>query len=188
MTRTEQKERRRLQILMTGLDLFVSKGYHATKTSDISKLAGISEGLLFHYFPTKHDLYMELVKMGSQETDLFPDVIENPYDILYNAINHFLTKIESNRVIAKMFALMNQAQNKEGTPEEIYKLACTVSTITDTIKIIELGQNQGVFREGDPLNLSYTFWNAFDGNMLELAKNPAMEIPKAEWLMGILIK
>lgn len=188
MTRAEQKEKRRLQILMVALELFVSKGYHATKTSDISKVAGISEGLLFHYFSTKEDLYLELVKMGVQGTALFADTIINPYELLYYAINDFFEQVESNRIIAKMFTLMNQAQNKDGTPEEVYKIASSVSIFEDTIKVIELGQQQGIFRDGDPLTLSYTFWNAFDGNMVELAKNPHMKIPKAEWIMAILLK
>lgn len=188
MTRAEQKEKRKLQIIITALELFVSKGYHATKTSDIAKAVGMSEGLLFHYFPTKQDLYLELVKMGVQGTELFTETITNPYDALYNAINDFFEKVKVNRVVAKMFTLMNQAQNKEATPPEIYEVASSVTTIVDTVKVIELGQKQGIFREGDSLTLSYAFWNAFDGNMVEIAKNPDMKIPKTEWIIAILLK
>lgn len=64
MTRKEQKEARRIQILKATLDLFVKRGYYGTKTSQISRQAGISEGLLFHYFPTKEILLEELVNIG----------------------------------------------------------------------------------------------------------------------------
>ena len=64
MTRKEQKEARRIQIIQATLDLFVERGYYGTKTSQISKKAGISEGLLFHYFPTKEILLEELVNIG----------------------------------------------------------------------------------------------------------------------------
>ena len=47
-TRKEQKEKRRQEILLAGLDLFVTKGYAATKITDIAKQAGMSTGLLFH--------------------------------------------------------------------------------------------------------------------------------------------
>ena len=47
-TRSEQKEKTRQDILAAGLDLFISKGYRATKISDIAKDAGISVGLIFH--------------------------------------------------------------------------------------------------------------------------------------------
>ena len=58
MTRKEQKEFRRQQIFQTALCLFVQQGYYGTKTSQISKCAGISEGLLFHYFPTKENPFV----------------------------------------------------------------------------------------------------------------------------------
>ncbi len=64
MTRKEQKEARKIQIIQATLDLFVERGYYGTKTSQISRRAGISEGLLFHYFPTKELLLEELVKIG----------------------------------------------------------------------------------------------------------------------------
>jgi TetR/AcrR family transcriptional repressor of multidrug resistance operon len=40
--------------------LFVERGLHATPTSAISKEAGVSAGILFHYFKTKDDLIDEL--------------------------------------------------------------------------------------------------------------------------------
>ena len=64
MTRKEQKEARKIQIIQATLDLFVERGYYGTKTSQISRRAGLSEGLLFHYFPTKELLLEELVKIG----------------------------------------------------------------------------------------------------------------------------
>ena len=49
-TRKEQKERRRQEIIYAALELFVSKGYAATKVTDIAKRLIMSTGLLFHYF------------------------------------------------------------------------------------------------------------------------------------------
>ena len=56
MTRIEPKEAKKMKIIQAALDLFVERGYYGTKTSQISRRAGISEGLLFHYFPTKEIL------------------------------------------------------------------------------------------------------------------------------------
>ena len=57
---------KREQILESALKLFVERGFHATPTSAITKEAGMSSGILFHYFPTKDDLivnlYIELKK------------------------------------------------------------------------------------------------------------------------------
>ena len=44
MTRKEQKEERRKAILFTALNLFVERGYHETKISDIADAVPMSVG------------------------------------------------------------------------------------------------------------------------------------------------
>lgn len=48
------------KIIETATRLFVERGFHATPTSVITKEAGMSAGILFHYFKTKDDLIIEL--------------------------------------------------------------------------------------------------------------------------------
>ena len=47
------------KILKAALELFVSRGFN-TPTSEITKKAKVSSGILFHYFPTKDDLILTL--------------------------------------------------------------------------------------------------------------------------------
>lgn len=68
-TRKEQKEQRRQEIINAALELFVSKGYAATKITDIAKKTNMSTGLMFHYFESKEQLYEALVQMGLEGTD-----------------------------------------------------------------------------------------------------------------------
>ena len=56
-TRKEHKEKRRQEIICAALELFVSKGYAATKVTDIAERVNMSTGLLFHYFESKEKLY-----------------------------------------------------------------------------------------------------------------------------------
>ena len=69
MTRLEQKEKRKIDILYKGLELFVKKGYKATKITDIASELNMSVGLLFHYFKSKEELYYELVRLGVDGTN-----------------------------------------------------------------------------------------------------------------------
>lgn len=188
MKRSEMKELRRKEILFKALELFVSKGYAGTKTKDISKALGISEGLMFHYFSSKEKIYLELVKMGVEGMDLFQTVGDEPYQAVYDVVNDFLEKVKENRIVAKVFILVDRAQNKESTPEVVYKIACKVETVEKSVAVIKKGQEMGVFRDGDPLTLSYTFWNAVQGIMEELGKNDHMKVPETEWIMSILKK
>lgn len=47
-------------LLAAATKLFVERGLHGTPTSAISKEAGVSAGILFHYFKTKDNLIDEL--------------------------------------------------------------------------------------------------------------------------------
>ena len=48
------------EILAAALKLFVENGFHGTPTSKIAKEAGVANGTLFHYYPTKDDLIVQL--------------------------------------------------------------------------------------------------------------------------------
>ena len=61
-SRQRQAAARREQILKTALKLFAAQGFAATSTRQIAKEAGIAEGLIFHYFPTKASLLAALLE------------------------------------------------------------------------------------------------------------------------------
>lgn len=59
--RLEHDERRR-QILACARHLFSERPYAAVSTSEIAREAGVARGLLHHYFGTKRELYLEVVR------------------------------------------------------------------------------------------------------------------------------
>lgn len=59
--RLEHDERRR-QILACARRLFSERNYTAVSTSEIAREAGVARGLLHHYFGTKRNLYLEVVR------------------------------------------------------------------------------------------------------------------------------
>ena len=56
----EQYEMRKWQILSIALNHFIQYGFHGTSTRKIAEEAGISSGLMFHYFSNKLALYEAL--------------------------------------------------------------------------------------------------------------------------------
>jgi AcrR family transcriptional regulator len=48
---------RREQLLRVALGIFASKGFRGTTTKEIAAAAGVTEALIFRYFPTKDALY-----------------------------------------------------------------------------------------------------------------------------------
>jgi AcrR family transcriptional regulator len=61
-----QNDERRAQLLALGLNLFSERSYDELSVDDIARAAGISKGLLYHYFPSKRDFYVETVRAAAQ--------------------------------------------------------------------------------------------------------------------------
>jgi AcrR family transcriptional regulator len=52
---------RREDILRASLQLFADKGFHGTSMRDIAREAHITEGLIYHYFASKRDLFRAII-------------------------------------------------------------------------------------------------------------------------------
>ncbi len=57
-----RKEARPGELLDAALDLFVEKGYAATKVDEVAARAGVSKGTLFLYFHSKQELFKAVVR------------------------------------------------------------------------------------------------------------------------------
>jgi AcrR family transcriptional regulator len=64
-TRLDVDERRR-QLVALGLELFAEQTYDEVSIDELAQAAGISKGLLYHYFPTKRDFYVATVREAAQ--------------------------------------------------------------------------------------------------------------------------
>lgn len=188
-TRKEQKERRRQEIIYAALELFVSKGFAATKVTDIAERVNMSTGLMFHYFESKEKLYEELVRMGLEGTAL---PVEQKYDHAIDFFVQFTTQLfeymHQQPVMAKMFVLMAEAQRNEATPEQVKEIALKVNTIEQFVPIIEWGQQEGTIRDGDARALSNAFWCSIQGIAERYATNTEIDLPQPEWIIDIVKK
>ena len=50
------------RLVFTAMQLFGEKGYESTSVADILKAAGANSGSLYHFFPTKQDLLLEVLR------------------------------------------------------------------------------------------------------------------------------
>ena len=57
-----RKEARPGELLAAALDLFVEKGFAATRAEEVAKRAGVSKGTLFLYFSSKEELFKAVVR------------------------------------------------------------------------------------------------------------------------------
>lgn len=59
---SRRKEARPAELLAAALDLFVERGYAATRLDDVAALAGVSKGTLYLYFANKEELFKAVVR------------------------------------------------------------------------------------------------------------------------------
>lgn len=71
ISRADQAERRKKELLQVSLRLFSEHGFNATSIRDIAKAAGVTEGLLYHYFRGKKDLLKAIVEESITEECTF---------------------------------------------------------------------------------------------------------------------
>jgi TetR/AcrR family transcriptional regulator len=60
--RERRKDARPGELLDAALDLFVEKGFAATKSEEVAQRAGVSKGTLFLYFASKEELFKAVVR------------------------------------------------------------------------------------------------------------------------------
>lgn len=94
-------EARHAQLLSVGIRIFSERPYDSVSTEEIAEAAGVSTGLLYHYFPSKRHLYVATVQAIATAfeaaTTLDPSV-PMP-QALQRVLDNFLTFIENNSAI-----------------------------------------------------------------------------------------
>ena len=64
--RLSRSDRRR-QLLTAAKVVFVTQGYHAAAMDDIADRAGVSKPVLYQHFPSKFELYLDLLAESAQD-------------------------------------------------------------------------------------------------------------------------
>ncbi len=146
---------RRQQLLSHAIELFAKRGFAGTRTKDIAAACGVSEGILFHHFATKEDLYRAILQTHADEAgarewmqEMQRHASNRDDDALIRSlvahiIRSFRDGAEFHRLLLYAWleghSLADMMQQQMGMP------------VCDFLKeYIALRQRDGVFRDGDP--------------------------------------
>ena len=89
---------RRAQLIDLGVDMLATRRLDELSVELIAKAAGISRGLLFHYFPSKQDFHIAVAQAAAEEMlrRTEPDTALSPVDALRHALTSFMEYVEEN--------------------------------------------------------------------------------------------
>src|ERR1700674_4704610 len=59
-----RKDARPAELLAAAVELFVERGYAATRLDDVARQAGVSKGTVYLYFASKEELFKAVVREG----------------------------------------------------------------------------------------------------------------------------
>jgi AcrR family transcriptional regulator len=93
-----QVDERRRQLLDAGAVLFAQHSYEEISMRQIAAAAGVSKPLLYHYFPSKNELFMAAVTEASSELQelIRPSGKGTPVEQLTASLDAYLAWIENN--------------------------------------------------------------------------------------------
>ena len=154
--RTRRKDARPGELLAAALDLFVEKGYAATRVEEVATHAGVSKGTLFRYFCSKEELFKAVVREHiSGHFATWSDEIErfegSSQEMLRYCLHSWWEHIGSTKASGIPKLMMSEARN---FPElgafyqrEVIQPGCAL-----VARILQRGITRGEFR---PMDLKY---------------------------------
>jgi len=99
---------RREQLVALGVEIFSERPFDDVSIDDIAAAAGISKGLLYHYFPSKRDFYVAVVRHSADEmqaiTETDPEL--EPLEALAAGLDRYLEYVATH---ARGFATVLRA-------------------------------------------------------------------------------
>ncbi|WP_431941030.1 TetR/AcrR family transcriptional regulator [Nocardia grenadensis] len=92
-------DERKTQLITLGVKMLGERAIEDISVSEIAAQAGISRGLLFHYFPTKQDFQLEVVRHANAEllARVVPDPTLSLFDMLRDSVGRYIDYVSENR-------------------------------------------------------------------------------------------
>lgn len=183
------RDERREQIIEAALKVFARRGIIGTKMSMIATEAGISHGLLYHYFKSKDELFTTLVQLAMQESIAG---IGNVYHLPGSPIEKIrtLTELILDKDGQLYFMLIHQARTSDEVPEKAKQLIeqYSIKKYADLLEPLFIdGQNAGEFSAGNPRKLISCYLSVLSGLMtLNIHGDEDYQMPDIDILLRII--
>ena len=114
--RRRRKEARPSELTAAALELFVEKGFAATRLEDIAARAGVSKGTLYLYFDSKEALFKAVIQEG-----ILPAVAEgeailarhagSAFDLLERILENWWNRIGDTHLSGVSKLMISEARN-----------------------------------------------------------------------------
>ena len=183
--RERRKEARPGELLDAALDLFVEKGFAATRAEEVAARAGVSKGTLFLYFQSKEELFKAVVRenISGRFTEWNAEFEEFDGDsaaMLTYCMNAWWERVGATKASGITKLMMSEAKNFPDLAD-FYQHEVIQPGQTLIRRILQRGMDRGEFRQ---LDLDYAVYSVIAPMIyLVLAKHSMNVCMRADQLI-----
>lgn len=114
--RKRRKEARPSELTAAALELFVEKGFAATRLEDVAALAGVSKGTLYLYFDSKEALFKAVIQEGivpalAEGEAIAARHVGSAYELLCQLLDNWWALIGETRLSGIVKLMVSEARN-----------------------------------------------------------------------------
>lgn len=148
-----RKESRPGELIQSALDVFVEKGYAATRLDEVAKRAGVSKGTVYLYFTNKEELFKAVVRDTVVATiDTAQSVVDNHNGSVADLVRKLMRTWWDNLGATPVSAIPKIIVSEAGNFPEIAKFYHEEVLRRGermSVPVIQRGIESGEFRDVD---------------------------------------
>ncbi len=153
-----RKEARPQELLAAAIDLFVERGFAATRLEDVARRAGVSKGTLYLYYTNKEELFKAVVResilpfLGKAESSV-AEFHGHSGDLLRDVVMNWSRQIGQSKASGLGKLMLAEAVNFPDLAQ-FYRDEVMSRTVHMISSIVERGVSRGEFRNVDILQMT----------------------------------
>jgi AcrR family transcriptional regulator len=141
----------RNRILEVAEEFLGEHGYHGTRLHQIAERVGIQKASLFHYFPSKAQLYRAVIEEGFGEMEeTIGRVLQRggkPLDTIEAVVEEYVNLVVAHRERTKIFLRLSLGD----APGDYKPMAEAQRLVNMVVRFVSEGQQAHALRPTDPL-------------------------------------
>ena len=171
---SEKNKPKRDIILEAAIKVFAEKGYHSSRTTDISNEAGVAYGSLYHYFQSKDDILLSIFRERWQlllnKVEKIRETLTEPGEKILTIIDYIFRSYQNNPAMMKVLIMDVPRHAQFYSPENWVLYNAFFKELAD---IFREGQERGLYvKNVSPLIASYAIYGAVDTTIRQYVYNP----------------
>ena len=171
-----ERQQHRQEILSAALELFAEKGFPGVSMQEIAAAAEFATGTLYKFFPSKEDLFFELLESTAEEgVGVVMSALDGPEDELVK-LSRFIRLHE--RIIReqgpalRLYVLESSGRCLPGPRVETKKKQIDERIVSGLSRVIDAGVFRGSINDVDPVMAATCLHYSLEGLILAAVGEP----------------